>query len=148
LGAVSSPSNFCASNISWIMSQLKPQFFPKDLQYLSYVQVWLPEDGAGRGAPEVGGAPGGGLGGAARGRRCAGRGRSRGATRAGGDLEVRETGEGWRLQGYGCPLSAVTGRRPEVCALAQALVEEITGRPVADCCDRDGRPRCGFMVSR
>ena len=28
----------------WIMSQLKPQFFPKDLQYLSYAEVWLPED--------------------------------------------------------------------------------------------------------
>src|SRR5262245_2608491 len=26
------------------MSQLKPQFFPKDLSYLSYVDVWLPED--------------------------------------------------------------------------------------------------------
>ena len=28
----------------WLMSRLKPQFFPKDLQYLSYVEVWLPED--------------------------------------------------------------------------------------------------------
>jgi len=27
-----------------LMKQLKPQFFPKDLQYLSYVEVWLPED--------------------------------------------------------------------------------------------------------
>jgi multidrug efflux pump subunit AcrB len=27
-----------------IMSQLKTQFFPRDLQYLSYVEVWLPED--------------------------------------------------------------------------------------------------------
>jgi multidrug efflux pump subunit AcrB len=26
------------------MSQLKTQFFPVDLQYLSYVEVWLPED--------------------------------------------------------------------------------------------------------
>ncbi len=26
------------------MSQLKPSFFPKDLSYLSYVDVWLPED--------------------------------------------------------------------------------------------------------
>src|SRR5262245_54211898 len=26
------------------MSQLKTQYFPKDLQYLSYVDVWLPED--------------------------------------------------------------------------------------------------------
>lgn len=27
-----------------IMSRLKPQFFPKDLQYLSFVEIWLPED--------------------------------------------------------------------------------------------------------
>jgi multidrug efflux pump subunit AcrB len=27
-----------------LMSQLKTQFFPKDLSYLSYVDVWLPED--------------------------------------------------------------------------------------------------------
>src|SRR5262249_43553239 len=25
-------------------SRLKPQYFPKDLSYLSYVDVWLPED--------------------------------------------------------------------------------------------------------
>jgi multidrug efflux pump subunit AcrB len=28
----------------WIQSHLKPQFFPKDLSYLSYVDLWLPED--------------------------------------------------------------------------------------------------------
>jgi multidrug efflux pump subunit AcrB len=28
----------------FLMSQLKQQFFPKDLSYLSYVDVWLPED--------------------------------------------------------------------------------------------------------
>jgi multidrug efflux pump subunit AcrB len=28
----------------WLGSGLKTQFFPKDLQYLSYVDVWLPED--------------------------------------------------------------------------------------------------------
>ncbi|MBV8897666.1 MAG: efflux RND transporter permease subunit, partial [Acidobacteriaceae bacterium] len=27
-----------------IGSRLKPQFFPKDLQYFSYIDVWLPED--------------------------------------------------------------------------------------------------------
>src|SRR4029078_11148023 len=27
-----------------VMTQLKTQFFPQDLQYLSYVDVWLPED--------------------------------------------------------------------------------------------------------
>lgn len=30
----------------FFMSQLKTQFFPKDLSYLSYVDVWLPEDAA------------------------------------------------------------------------------------------------------
>jgi multidrug efflux pump subunit AcrB len=28
----------------WVQSRLKPQFFPKDLSYLSYVDLWLPED--------------------------------------------------------------------------------------------------------
>jgi predicted ArsR family transcriptional regulator len=65
----------------------------------------------------------------------------------GGDLEVTAADGGWRLKGYGCPLSAVTAGRPEVCALAQALVEEITGRPVTECCDRGARPRCGFLVA-
>lgn len=66
----------------------------------------------------------------------------------GGDVEVRRTDEGWHLQGYGCPLSSVTKRHPEVCRLAQALVEEITGSAVTECCDREGRPRCGFSIAR
>ena len=28
----------------FVMAHLKTQFFPRDLQYLSYVEVWLPED--------------------------------------------------------------------------------------------------------
>jgi multidrug efflux pump subunit AcrB len=28
----------------YVMQHLKPQFFPKDLSYLSYVDVWLPQD--------------------------------------------------------------------------------------------------------
>jgi len=28
----------------WFMSQLKTAYFPQDLQYLSYVDVWMPED--------------------------------------------------------------------------------------------------------
>jgi multidrug efflux pump subunit AcrB len=29
---------------AWCLSRLKSQFFPKDLAYLSYIDVWLPED--------------------------------------------------------------------------------------------------------
>ena len=64
----------------------------------------------------------------------------------GGDVEVQRTDAGWRLQGFGCPLSSVTASQPQLCALAQSLVETITGRPVTECCDRSGRPRCAFQV--
>lgn len=64
----------------------------------------------------------------------------------GGDVEVERAGEGWRLCGYGCPLSAVAAEHAEVCALAEALVAEITGRPVREECDRSGRPRCAFRI--
>lgn len=64
----------------------------------------------------------------------------------GGDVEVQRTEQGYRLQGYGCPLSAVTAKHPEVCVLAKALIEEITGQPVVECCERGDRPRCGFRI--
>jgi predicted ArsR family transcriptional regulator len=64
----------------------------------------------------------------------------------GGDVVVTGQGDRWRLQGFGCPLAQVTGAHPEVCELARALLEEITGEPVAECCDRSGRPRCGFRI--
>lgn len=65
----------------------------------------------------------------------------------GGDVDIQRTPEGWRLQGYACPLSAVAAEREEVCALAQALVASITGRAVTECCERAGRPRCAFLVA-
>lgn len=65
----------------------------------------------------------------------------------GGDLEVQETDCGWRIQGFGCPFSAVTSRHEEVCALGESLVAEVTGLPVTECCDRGERPRCAFEVS-
>lgn len=64
----------------------------------------------------------------------------------GGDVEVQRTEDGWKIQGYGCPLSAVTADHAEVCELARAMVQEIIGRPVTECCDRGERPRCGFGV--
>ncbi len=64
----------------------------------------------------------------------------------GADLDVERTEGGWQLQGYACPLSAVSAKHAEVCSLAKALIEEITGQPVTEACDRSGRPRCAFRV--
>lgn len=66
-----------------------------------------------------------------------------------GDLtvDVRPVECLYTLQGYGCPLSAVTAEHPQVCALAQALVEEIAGESVTEECDRSDRPRCRFRIA-
>ncbi len=36
--------SLCWWRVVVVFSTLKPQFFPKDLQYFSYIDVWLPED--------------------------------------------------------------------------------------------------------
>jgi predicted ArsR family transcriptional regulator len=64
----------------------------------------------------------------------------------GADIDIERQDNGWRLQGYACPLSAVTRNHADVCALARALVEQVTGRPVTECCDRSDSPRCAFVV--
>jgi predicted ArsR family transcriptional regulator len=64
----------------------------------------------------------------------------------GADVDVQQTPAGWRLQGYGCPLSAVTSGHAEMCELGRALVEEVVGAPVRECCQRGDHPRCAFEV--
>lgn len=66
----------------------------------------------------------------------------------GGSLEVLEDAEGWTLRSDGCPLSGVVTRDPDVCALVESLVAEVSGRPVVEICRRNGRPRCAFRVAR
>ena len=68
--------------------------------------------------------------------------------RLGTDVEITKTVEGWRLQGYGCPLSAVTSGHAEMCQLGKALVEEVVGAPVTECCQRGEQPRCAFELAR
>lgn len=68
-------------------------------------------------------------------------------TDLGGLAEVEEDECGLRLQGYGCPLSAVTAQHPGACRLAEALVSELIGTPVVECCERGERPRCAFRVA-
>jgi predicted ArsR family transcriptional regulator len=65
----------------------------------------------------------------------------------GADAEVEKTSNGWRLQAYGCPLSAVTAGHPELCELGKALVQEVVGEPVTECCQRGDHPRCAFETA-
>lgn len=64
----------------------------------------------------------------------------------GGSVEVLKEPHGWTIRGSGCPLSGVVAAEPDVCALAEALVAEVTGRGVVESCQKEGRPRCGFRI--
>ena len=65
----------------------------------------------------------------------------------GGSVEVLEEPDGWAIRADGCPLSGVVAEDPDVCALAESLVAEVTGRRVVEACRKGGRPRCEFHVT-
>ena len=46
-----------------------------------------------------------------------------------------------------CPLAASVADHPEVCKLAEALVEEIVGVPVTENCKRELMPQCRFEIA-
>lgn len=68
-------------------------------------------------------------------------------TALGGLAEVVEDGDGYRIQGYSCPLADLVAEHPLTCHLAEALVAELIGGKVSECCERGERPRCAFRVA-
>ena len=65
----------------------------------------------------------------------------------GGSAEVEKNGDKIVIRGNGCPLAAAVMVHPEVCRLTETLVGEIVKVPVAEHCDREGRPQCRFEIS-
>ncbi|HJU69067.1 MAG TPA: ArsR family transcriptional regulator [Gemmatimonadaceae bacterium] len=64
----------------------------------------------------------------------------------GGDAQLEEHEDRLVIRGCGCPLSAATSRRPEVCRAVEALLTEVVGSPIKECCAHGDRPRCCFDV--
>jgi predicted ArsR family transcriptional regulator len=64
----------------------------------------------------------------------------------GGLAQLEERDGTLVIQGYSCPLAAVTVDHPEVCRMIETLVTEIAGVPVYERCARSERPRCCFEV--
>jgi predicted ArsR family transcriptional regulator len=52
-----------------------------------------------------------------------------------------------RLRAYNCPLGEATAHHPEVCQVIESFLAKAIGTHVTQCCELDGRPRCGFEVS-
>lgn len=62
----------------------------------------------------------------------------------GGMAEAHVDGGAVTLRGFGCPLREAVQGHPEVCRVAAALLGEIVGYEVTECCDRAEVPSCGF----
>ncbi len=64
----------------------------------------------------------------------------------GGLADVEERDDSLVIRGASCPLAAALPGHPEVCHLAEALLSEVIGVPVAECCEHGDHPRCCFAV--
>lgn len=45
-----------------------------------------------------------------------------------------------------CPFAEAVSEHPEVCQVAEAMIQEIVGQPVKEVCDRTGSPKCCFEI--
>lgn len=64
----------------------------------------------------------------------------------GGLAELSKEDSGYFIQGYSCPLSEATKHHPEVCYLAQLLLEDLTDLTFKRCCSYGEKPACRFQV--
>ena len=51
------------------------------------------------------------------------------------------------ISSNGCPFADAVSEHPEVCKIAESLLQEIIGDPVREICDRSTVPRCRFAVA-
>jgi hypothetical protein len=65
----------------------------------------------------------------------------------GGLAEAEEPQDGFLSRGASCSLAAALPGHPEISHLAETLLSDLIGVPVADCYQRGDQPRCCFTVS-
>lgn len=65
----------------------------------------------------------------------------------GGLAELEEHDGTVLIRGYSCPLSAVVPGHPGLCRMTESLLNELTGVPVRERCDRGDNPHCCFEAT-
>ena len=58
---------------------------------------------------------------------------------------VRENGK-VIIKSESCPFSEAVSAHPEVCKVAESMIEEIVEKPVKEVCDREASPKCCFEI--
>jgi Predicted transcriptional regulator len=65
----------------------------------------------------------------------------------GGSAVIEREGSKIRIKSESCPFADAVTEHPEVCRMAEAMVEDIVGLPVEEICDRKGTPKCCFAIN-
>ena len=50
------------------------------------------------------------------------------------------------IKSESCPFADAVIEHPEVCGIAESMIEEIVGKPVHETCDRTSSPKCRFAI--
>lgn len=58
---------------------------------------------------------------------------------------VTENGQ-TSIRSESCPFGEIVPEHPEICGLAESMLEEIAGEPVREACDRRSSPKCRFLI--
>ena len=64
----------------------------------------------------------------------------------GGSSVVECDGEKIWIKSQSCPFADAVAEHPEVCRMAESMVEELVGLPVEEFCDRKHQPKCCFAI--
>ena len=67
-------------------------------------------------------------------------------TELGGIVDVEEANGTLTLRGFSCPLADAVRAHPSTCHATEALVAELVGAPVRECCEKGSQPRCRFEI--
>ncbi len=64
----------------------------------------------------------------------------------GAAIAVKENGD-ILIKSESCMFADVVSEHPEVCKIAESMIEEIVGKPVTERCDRTATPKCRFAIN-
>ena len=62
----------------------------------------------------------------------------------GGLAEIERDGAAFTIHGYDCPFAALVTQHPDICATAEAMLTDLIGVTVHECCERTTLPHCRF----
>jgi len=64
----------------------------------------------------------------------------------GGSAVVERSENCLMIKSEGCPFADAVVEHPEICHVAESMIQEIVGKPVRETCERSSMPKCRFAI--